>query len=105
MGRTFLTQTEEGGYEKVASVVTKGGTVALDGSNPTDISTGLTSVTGFSAVIQKSTSPGVGTSVLTHTISGGTVSVYAWKVTGAGDTTLVASTGTETISWTATGTL
>jgi hypothetical protein len=81
-----------------------GGSIALDGSNPTAIATGLTTVTGFSATLQGSAAPGLGTSALTHTISSGTVSVYAWKPTGAGDTTLIASTGTETISWVAFGT-
>ncbi len=81
------------------------GTTALDGSNPTPITTGLTTVTGFAATLQGSAAPGVGTSVLTHTISGGTVSVYAWKVTATGDCTLIASTGTETFSWVAVGTI
>lgn len=81
-----------------------GGSVALDGTNPTPIVTGLTTVTGFSATLQGSAAPGVGTIVLTHTIASGTVSVYAWKVTATGDATLIASTGTETISWTAFGT-
>ena len=87
-----------------AGYVVARGTIALDGSNPTAITTGLTTVTGFSATLQGSSAPGTGTSVLTHTISSGTVSVYAWKVTAAGDATLIASTGTETISWVAVGT-
>lgn len=87
-----------------AGYVLARGTIALDGSNPTPITTGLTTVTGFAATLQGSSAPGLGTSVLTHTISSGTVSVYAWKVTGSGDCTLIASTGTETISWVAVGT-
>lgn len=81
-----------------------GGSIALDGTNPTAIVTGLATVTGFSATLQGSAAPGVGTIVLTHAIASGTVSVYAWKVTATGDATLIASTGTETISWVAFGT-
>lgn len=80
------------------------GATALDGSNPTPVVTGLTLVVGFAATLQGSAAPGVGTSTLTHTIAGGTVSVYAWKPTSNADPTLVASTGTETFSWVAVGT-
>lgn len=80
------------------------GSTALDGSNATDVVTGLTTVVAFVASLQGSSAPGDNTSVLTHTISGGTVSVYAWKNTGGNDPTLVASTGTETFDWIAVGT-
>lgn len=80
------------------------GETALDGSNPTPVVTGLTTVTGFSATLKGSAAPGVGTSVLTYTASGGTVSVYAWKPTSNSDPTLIASTGTETFGWVAFGT-
>lgn len=80
-----------------------GGATALDGSNPTAIATGLGTITSFVGMLQGSSAPGVGTSILTVTISSGTASVYAWKVTGAGDTTLIASTGTETVQWIAFG--
>jgi hypothetical protein len=79
------------------------GATALDGSNPTPVVTGLGTITAFVAMLQGSSAPGVGTSILTVTISSGTASVYAWKVTGAGDTTLIASTGTETFQWIAAG--
>ncbi len=80
------------------------GETALDGSNPTPVATGLTSVVGFSATLKGSAAPGVGTSVLTAVISGATVNVYAWKPTSNSDPTLIASTGTESFYWTATGT-
>lgn len=86
-----------------AGYVIVSGETALDGSNPTAIATGLSLVGGFSATLKGSAAPGVGTSVVTYTSSGGTVSVYAWKVTATGDCTLIASTGTETIGWTAVG--
>jgi hypothetical protein len=84
-------------------VVARGET-ALDGSNPTPVVTGLSTVTGFSATLKGSAAPGVGTTTLTYTASAGTVSVYAWKPTSNSDPTLIASTGTETFGWTAIGT-
>lgn len=85
-------------------ITTRGGETALDGSNPTPVVTGLSAITAVSLVLNGSVAPGVGTSVLTYTKSGGTISVYAWKVTGLLDVTLIASTGTETFSWLAVGT-
>lgn len=80
------------------------GITALDGTNPTPITTGLTAVLGFSCALEGSSTPGVGTSVLTYSISGGTVNLYAWKVTNSSTTTLIASTGTENVAWVAVGT-
>jgi hypothetical protein len=82
------------------------GETALDGGNPTPVATGLATVIAFVAMLKGSAAPGVGTSVLTSDIAGaaGNVNVYAWKVTGAGDTTLIASTGTESFYWVAIGT-
>lgn len=80
------------------------GETALDGSNPTPVATGLTTVIAFVATLKGTAAPGLGTSVLTANISGATVNVYAWKPTGAGDTTLIASTGTESFYWVAIGT-
>ena len=80
------------------------GETALDGSNPTAVATGLTTVVAFVATLKGTAAPGVGTSILTANISGATANVYAWKVTGAGDTTLIASTGTESFYWVAVGT-
>lgn len=100
-----LSATVVNGVESTASgkkVIA--GETALDGSNPTPVVTGLTTVTGFTATLKGSAAPGVGTSVLTYTASGGTVSVYAWKPTSSADTTLIASTGTETFGWVAFGT-
>lgn len=80
------------------------GEAALDGSNPTSIAHGLTTVIAFVATLKGTAAPGLGTSVLTANINGANVDVYAWKPTGAGDTTLVASTGTESFYWVAIGT-
>lgn len=80
------------------------GETALDGSNPTAVATGLTTVVAFACALKGTAAPGVGTSNITYDISGATVNLYAWKVTGAGDATLIASTGTETVGWVAVGT-
>lgn len=77
---------------------------ALDGSNPTSWSHGLTTVVAAGCDLQGTAAPGVGTSILTTNKNGAAVDIYAWKVTGAGDTTLIASTGTETIDCWAVGT-
>lgn len=80
------------------------GKATLGGSNPTVVQTRLASVFGFTATLEGSAAPGVGTSLLTAVIGAdGAVSVYAWKVTGSGDATLIASTGTEVFYWTAIG--
>lgn len=78
--------------------------VALDGSNPTSVAHGLTTCLAVFVQLVGSAAPGLGTSVLTPVINGANIDVYAWKPTGAGDTTLIASTGTETFNWFAVGT-
>lgn len=82
------------------------GETALDGANPTPVATGLTTVVAFTATLKGTAAPGLGTSMLTANIAGaaGNVDVYAWKPTGAADTTKIASTGTETFYWVAVGT-
>jgi hypothetical protein len=81
------------------------GETALDGSNPTPITTGLTTITGVAVTLKSTSAPGVGTSVVTYGMSGGTLNLYGWKVTSSADTTLIASTGTETVGWVAIGTI
>lgn len=78
--------------------------VALDGSNPTSVAHGLATCLAANVQLVGSAAPGLGTSVLTCVINGANIDVYAWKPTGAGDTTLVASTGVETFNWIAIGT-
>ena len=82
----------------------RGAEAALDGSNPTPVTTGFTTATACSVTLKGNSAPGDNTSVLTYDISSGTLNVYAWKNTGGTDPTLVASTGTETFTWFCTGT-
>lgn len=93
----FVTSTTTG--KKIV-----GGQQALDGSNPTTVATGLTTAEACTASIQLTTAPGTGTSVITVSAgAGSSLNLYAWKVTAAGDATLIASTGTESINWICTG--
>jgi len=83
------------------------GESAFDGSNPTNIVTGLSTVIAFVATLKGTAAPGDNTSVLTVDLAGpaaGSADVYAWKNTGGTDPTLVASTGTESFYWVAIGT-
>jgi len=81
------------------------GVTALDGSNPTPVATGLTTIVAAVATINKTSAPGVGTcAVTTEFATGGTLNLYGWKPTASGDCTLIASTGTENVAWIAWGT-
>jgi hypothetical protein len=75
------------------------GEVALDGTNPTPVTTGLKSISAVHLALTFITAPGVGTSVLTYGISDGTLNIYAWKPTSNSNPTLIASTGTEVVSY------
>lgn len=80
------------------------GETALDGSNPTTVATGLTTIVMAVACLKGTVAPGVGTSHVTYDWSGANLSLYGWKPTATGDCTLIASTGTETVGWVAIGT-
>lgn len=82
------------------------GSVTLDGTNPTPVTTGLSKVLGGVVSLKQSTAPGDDPSWLSCDWSGtdGTLNVYAWKNTGGTDPTLVASTNnTAVVSWIAYG--
>lgn len=83
------------------------GVTALDGSNPTPVTTGLATVVAAVVTLEGTAAPGVGTSVLTIASTNyatGALAVYAWKPTSNSDPTLIASTGTENFEWLAVGT-
>ena len=82
------------------------GATALDGSNPTTVATGLSTIVSAVACLKGNTAPGDNTSVITVDFTGstGSLDLYGWKNTGGTDPTLVASTGTETVEWIAIGT-
>lgn len=70
------------------------GKVQLDGGNPTpiDLSAYVTALDGAVVSLEGSAAPGVDPTQISSAISGTTVNVYAWKITAAGDGTLIAST-------------
>ena len=87
-----------------ATGVVKSGTVTLDGTNPTPVTTGLTTITSAVACIKTDTAPGDDPVTVTVDYSGGTLNIYAWKNTGGTDPTLVASTNSSaTVDWIAVG--
>lgn len=80
------------------------GEVALDGSNPTPVATGLTTITSVALTLKSTSAPGDSTAVLSYGVSGGTLNIYGWMNTSGTDPTLVASTGTETVGYIVAGT-
>lgn len=75
------------------------GEVALDGSNPTPVTLPFSNVDSVALTLKGGTAPGDNTSILTYAVVGNVLNIYAWKNTGGTDPTLVASTGTETVSF------
>lgn len=75
------------------------GTVVLDGGNPTPIALAayfrecLGGVVSFRSTAALALDP----SMVTCNPSGTTLNVYAWKVTGSGDATLIASTNAAVV--------
>lgn len=106
LGSTTFTEATLALYSKgvAAGYKIARGETALDGTNPTPVSTGLASITGCSLTIKATAAPGLSTSVVTYDTSTGTMNMYGWKPTGAGDTTLIASAGTDTVGWICVGT-
>ena len=76
-----------------------GGELALDGLNPSAIETGLRTIVSVALTLRGTPAPGLNTSALTYDLVDSRVDVYAWKATSASNPTLIASTGTETVSY------
>ena len=93
--------------KKASNERMESGTIALDASNPTVVTTTMSKITACGAELQGSAAPGLGTSIVTsvkaNVDEASTVSIYAWKPTTSDDVTVIASTGTETVDWWATG--
>ena len=103
-GNDVTSAVNAGGVAGVAGgYILARGAGTLDGSNPTPVVTGLTTIVAFVAMLKGTAAPGDNTSVLTADIASGTANVYAWKNTSGTDPTLVASTGTEEFYWIAVG--
>lgn len=82
------------------------GSVALDGSNPTSVTTGLSVLLGCIITLQTGTAPGdeVATFSIQTTAVAGRLDIYAWEFTSGTDPTLVASNWTDTVQWYCNGT-
>lgn len=81
------------------------GTATLDGSNPTAVTTDLTTVIAATVTLKATAAPGVDPTTFSVGYSGSTLNIYAWKITATGDGTLIASTNsTATVDWIAIGT-
>ena len=70
------------------------GTAAIIGSGT--VATGLTTIESVSLTIQGSAASD---NTLTYTVSGGTLTIFVWQPTAAGDTTPTAETVERTVSW------
>lgn len=106
LGSTTFTEAALALYTKgvAAGYKIARGTASLGGTNPTAVATGLATVVACNTNIVTNVALGLGTSNITYVISGTSIAVYGWKVTGITDNTLIASTGTDPISWQCTGT-
>lgn len=80
------------------------GVTALDGSNPTSVDTGLTTIVSCPAALKATAAPNLSTSVVTTNFSTGQLDIYGWKPTSAASPNLTASTGTENVTWFCIGT-
>lgn len=80
------------------------GTTKLDGSNPTPVLHGLTTVVAHMANPRGTAAPNDPVQVTTD-VSGTTLNLYGWKHTSATNTALTASTNnTVDVDWVAVGT-
>jgi hypothetical protein len=83
-----------------ARIVAGEGTLS---SGSVAIATGLSTVVSVNVSLKDATAPGVTTSVVSYGVSGGTVTLYGWKVTGSGDATLIAATDADVVSYSVVG--
>lgn len=84
-----------------------GGEIALDGSNPTSVTTGLSVVLSANANFKTAVALGDDPNALSidygGAVTAGQLDIHAWKNTNGTDPTQIASTATTTVSWTAVG--
>lgn len=83
-----------------------GGTVVLDGSNPTPVALAsyLREIKGAVVSMEGASAPADDPSMLSSAVTGTTLNIYAWKNTGGTDPTLVASTdNARLVNWLAWG--
>ena len=88
------------------SAAVASGSVTLDGSNPTSVTTGLSVLLGCTVTNQTSTAPGdaLATFSILTTAAAGRLDIYAWEFTSGTDPTLVASDFVDNVQWFCNGT-
>lgn len=82
------------------------GLTALDGANPTSVTTNLSVLAGCTVQQHTSTAPGLGPitfSTLTTAVAG-RLDIYAWQATSASNPTLIASTSPDSVRYVCVGT-
>ena len=84
----------------------RAGTVALDGSNPTSVTTGLAALAACSAHTTTDDAPGLGPISFTilRTAVAGRLDIYAWSATSTSNPTLIASASLRTVEYMCVGT-
>ena len=107
--RTYTFADTTGNIALAGSAATAGvraGTTALDGSNPTSVTTGLSVLAACNVHQDTSAAPALGPISFTvlRTAVAGRLDIYAWKATSASDPTLVASTSSDTVDYVCFGT-
>lgn len=86
--------------KKTSNLRLVAGTVALDGTNPTTVTISeVSTIVGAIASLNVAAPPGASTSTLGVTWSGNVLTIEGYKPTGAGDTALVDSDGTQSVSY------
>lgn len=109
-GDRTVTIQDTTGTVVLAAGVTSGavasGSLALDGSNPSSVSTGLSVLLGCAVTYQESTAPGDNVAMFSvqTTAGAGRLDVYAWEFISGTDPTLVASDWTGVVQWFCNGT-
>lgn len=88
------------------SAALEAGITALDGSNPTSVTTNLSVLAGCTVQRHTATAPALGPAVFTTLVTAvaGRLDIYAWSATSASDPTLVASTSPDTVRYVCIGT-
>ena len=90
--------------KKTSNVHQVFGTVALGGTNPTDVTIpSMTTILWAGATLNIAAPPGDNTECLGVSWSGNTLSIEGYKNTSGSDPTLVDSDGTETVAYTVVG--
>ena len=93
-------------YGALAEAVRKGwsiemGTIALDGTNPTSVTTNV-DIQGAMVCLNTKTALGDLTHAVSYFVETATrnqLDIYGWKPTSSSVTTLVAATDTEPVTW------